>query len=164
MRRTLAVPLLLCGLVLGACSSGGSSEESLGGSSSEGPTSSPSSPGSPGGEPSTDASGTRKAVCSKVVAGINAFNAGDFDTTIEQFRDAVPLASGALATSPSQESKLLLRAVRYYADLPADDYPEAARSSRDFQRWKSVTLTLCASGQDQLSPGPQDPEDSAIPA
>lgn len=155
MRRLLVLPLLVSGLVLGACSGGGSSEDAAGGSSSGGPTSAPSD------EPSTGAAGGREAVCSKVRAGINAYNTGDFDETIEQFRDAVPLATGARKTSPSQESTLLLRAVRYYAALPADEYADAARSSREFARWKAVTLTLCASGQDQLSPGP---EDSAIPA
>lgn len=155
MRIVLVAPVLAAGLLLTGCSSG----ESSGAAAQSG------SP-APSRAPSSGASGDvsdRDAVCRKVRAGVDAFNTGDLQSTVTDFKQAVPLAVRAQQSDPSPDSRLLLRAVRYYAALAPDAYPEAARSSLDFQRWKAVTLGLCVSGQDQLSPGP-DPEESGIPA
>lgn len=153
----LALSAVIGTLLLGGCSSG---EPSSGSSQDSGGSSRPSA--SPSDAPSSGGTG-REAVCRKVRAGVDAFNAGDLQDTVVEFKEAVPLAVRAQRQDPSRESGLLLRAVRYYAALPANDYPQAAGSSLEFQKWKAVTLGLCVSGQDQLSPGP-DPQESGIPA
>jgi hypothetical protein len=81
--------------------------------------------------------------CAEVRAGIDAFNLGDFDETIDRFRDAEPLAEAQLAADDSQAATDLLEAVRYYANLPADEYPDAAQSSADFEKYKQITLGQC---------------------
>ena len=84
--------------------------------------------------------------CDEVVRGIDAFNAGELDETVRHFELAVPLAESEADAADSRTADDLLEAVRYYADLPAEDYPEAAASSPEFARYKAITLGLCAPG------------------
>ena len=106
---------------------------------------------SPSSSTSADPAAT---ACDKVIAGINDFNAGDFEGTVEHFRAAVPLAEAE--NDGSQEATLLLMAVQYYADLAPEDYPEAARSSDDFARWKAVTLGQCTDGNPIQPPSEEE--------
>lgn len=155
MRRLAVVPLLL---VLVACGS-----EDRAPSADQTPAPSPgSSPADPPAEDPSRAPGAGPGpapattpACGVVRAGIDAFNAGDYDETVERFTEAVPLAEEQL--DGSQQSEQLLEAVEWYAALPAADYPEAAASSPQFQRYKDVTLTQCAptpDGSTQPSPPP----------
>ena len=93
--------------------------------------------------------------CDEVVQGIAAFNLGDFDETVRHFEAAVPLAEAAADEDDSPAASDLLDAVRYYAELPAEDYLEAAESSPDFAKYKAITLGQCASadGEDTDPPG-----------
>lgn len=84
------------------------------------------------------------AGCAEVRAGIDAFNNGDFEETVERFEAAVPLVEDQDNGSPAYDQ--LIEAVRWYADLPAHDYPEAAQSSADFQKYKAITLGQCVAG------------------
>ena len=79
-----------------------------------------------------------------MVLGIDAFNAGQLDETVAHFRLAVPLAEAEAASVDSRAASALVEAVHYYAELPAEDYPEAAATSPDFARYKAITLGLCA--------------------
>lgn len=81
--------------------------------------------------------------CEEVRAGIDAFNLGDYDETVDHFRKAVPLAEDQAESDDSQDAKVLVEAIRYYAELPPADYPESARSSADFARYKAITLGQC---------------------
>lgn len=98
-------------------------------------------------------------VCERVREGIDAFNLGDLDGTIGLFTDAVPLAEALADDEPSDDTALLLRAVRYYAELPAADYVEASQTAPEFLRYKEFTLTRCAY---QGPPG--EATDPAVPA
>lgn len=125
MRRAAAVwvtTILTAPIVLAGCSIVGSDD--------------PLGPGSEPAPETTDA-------CAEVRDGIDAFNLGDYDETVDHFRDAEPLAEAQLAADDSQAATDLLEAVRYYANLPADEYPEAARSSADFEKYKRITLGQC---------------------
>lgn len=93
--------------------------------------------------------------CEEVRLGIDAFNAGELDETVTHFELAVPLAESEAAAQDSRESDALLEAVRYYADLPAEDYPEAAATSPEFARYKAITLGLCAPAAPSGSPDSQ---------
>lgn len=104
--------------------------------------------------PGPDVAPASTDACAEVRAGIDAFNTGDFDETIARFRDAEPLAERQLAADDSQEATDLLEAVRYYADLPAEEYPDAARSSADFEKYKQITLGQCVPIGE---PVPEDP-------
>lgn len=77
----------------------------------------------------------------EVRAGIDAFNLGDYETTVEHFAAAVPLAEKQ--DDGSKTAADLVEAVRYYAGLEAGQYPEAARSSPDFAKYKAITLGQC---------------------
>lgn len=81
------------------------------------------------------------AACEEVRTGIDAFNLGDYDGTVEHFEAAVPLAEEQ--DDGSAEASQLVEAVRYYAALDAELYPEAARSSPEFARYKAITLGQC---------------------
>jgi hypothetical protein len=81
------------------------------------------------------------AACEEVRTGIEAFNLGDYDGTVEHFEAAVPLAEEQ--DDGSTTASELIEAVRYYATLDADAYPEAARSSPEFARYKAITLGQC---------------------
>lgn len=125
----------------------------------DGPTAAPdptrsSSSAAPG--PEVDLASTE--VCDLVRQGIDAFNTGDLDATIERFEQAEPLAEELAADEPSDDTETLLDAVRYYADLPADEYAEANESSPEFLRFKDFTLTECDYGA-----GPE-PTETGIPA
>ncbi len=89
-------------------------------------------------------SGTASSpACVEVRAGIRAFNAGDFAETVAHFEVALPLARAQARTEGSAQAEDLLEAVRYYAELAPEDYPEAARSSPEFVRYKAITLGQC---------------------
>ena len=100
-------------------------------------------------------SADRSETCAEVVAGINAFNAGDYRETVDHFVAAVPLAEAA--DDGSAAAGDLLEAVRYYAALDPEDYPEASASSPEFERWKVVTLGQCVGGADTEDPGTDGP-------
>ena len=91
--------------------------------------------------------------CEEVRTGIEAFNLGDFVGTVEHFEAAVPLAEAQ--DDGSEEAADLVEAVRYYAELDAEQYPEASRSSADFAKYKAITLGQCmpVDGEDPESPG-----------
>lgn len=90
--------------------------------------------------------------CAEVRTGIAAFNEGDYDGTVEHFEAAVPLAEGQ--DDGSAEAGDLVEAVRYYAELEAEEYPDAARSSPDFAKYKAITLGQCMPvGSEPESPG-----------
>lgn len=151
--------LLVAGLlvVLGACAS----EDRAVPAPSPGPASSPSAgpsqrDPSEGGAPGRGSTGRGDdETCAQVRAGIEAFNQGDYDETVARFEEAVPLADAAQDDSAS--ASLLAQAVHYYADLAPADYAEASRSSDDFEKYKQITLSLCADG---LEP----PSDPGVPA
>ena len=139
--RALAVALLLA--ATSACSIGNQDPESV-------PTPSPSAPeSSPESSPdSSDPSESGSAAagspaCVEVREGIKAFNAGDYPVTVAHFKVALPLARAQADVSGSSEADDLLEAVRYYARLAPADYPEAARSSPEFAKYKSITLGQC---------------------
>ena len=130
------------------------------GSDDDGPTAAPDPTGSassaaPG--PEVDLASTD--VCDLVRQGIDAFNVGDLDGTIDLFEEAEPLAEDLAADEPSDDTETLLDAVRYYAELPADEYAEANESSPEFLRFKDFTLVECAYGA-----GPGVPTDTGVPA
>lgn len=106
----------------------------------------------------TSASDPDTRACDEVVAGIDAFNVGDLDETVRHFELAVPLAEAEAAADDSEAAAALLDAVRYYAELPAEDYPEAASSSPEFARNKAITLGLCEYDGPPQAPG-ESPSD-----
>ncbi|PKH39049.1 hypothetical protein SAMN05192575_103256 [Nocardioides alpinus] len=79
--------------------------------------------------------------CEEVRTGIDAFNLGDFDETVERFEAALPLAEEQ--DDGSTRARELVEAVRYYAELDAEAYPEAARTSPEFAKYKAITLGQC---------------------
>lgn len=139
-------PLLVLGV---GCSEGGTSEESRQVTIPPSDTKpSPAAPASP------DQGNT---ACDEVVAGIDDFNAGDFEGTVAHFEAAVPLAENEAEANPGQAADDLLEAVRYYADLAPDDYTQASVSSSEFAKYKAITLEQCASGG-----SPQDDDGGAV--
>lgn len=82
--------------------------------------------------------------------GINAFNAGDFSITVDQFRKALPLAKAQVEADPSEAAADLYEAVSYYAELAPEDYPQSAASSPEFSKYKAITLGQCVSGEKPL--------------
>ena len=134
--RIVAIVLTL--LLLGACS-GGSNEPNEAMNGQETPE-------------ATDA-------CTQVRAGIDAFNAGDYDETVDRFREALPLAEDQARSDDSQEAADLLEAVQYYADLEAGMYPDAARTSPDFEKYKQITLGQCGPIE---QPDPDDVEKPGV--
>lgn len=79
--------------------------------------------------------------CDEVRAGIDAFNTGGYAETVEHFRAALPLAEKQ--DDGSALASQLIEAVRYYAELEAGLYPDAARSSPQFAKYKAITLGQC---------------------
>ena len=134
------VALLVVALA-GGCS--GSSDRSDGPSG----TTTTSSPRS-GGTPVIDSE-----ACAEVRSGIDAFNLGDFDETVEHFEEALPLAQKQ--DDGSTQASQLIEAVRYYAQLDAELYLEASQSSPEFAKYKAITLGQCVSveGEEPESPG-----------
>jgi hypothetical protein len=149
--RLLLASVLLLGTT--ACSSGGESpragsEDSS--SSSTSPTPAPTP--APSLSPAPDVSGTR--ACAEVRAGINAFNAHDYRSTVAHFRLALPLARSQAEATPSEAAEDLVEAVGYYARLAPPDYPESARSSEDFATYKTITLAQCVTVGRPLTDAP----------
>ena len=108
----------------------------------------------PSANPSEDAAAVVDSpACTEVRAGIDAFNQGDFDGTVEHFEAALPLAEEQ--DDGSAAAGQLVDAVRYYAELRPGRYPDAARSSPDFARNKAITLGQCmpVDYEDAESPG-----------
>ncbi len=147
MRLILTAVLLLgLGFGLSACSVG---QESPATDPTRQPTASPSEPdsapdsGAPdsGAPAQPDASDTK--ACVEVRAGIDAFNARDYQGTAGRFRLAVPLAQAQARTDPSRAADDLLEAVTYYAELAPKDYPQSAASSPEFAKYKAITLGQC---------------------
>lgn len=85
--------------------------------------------------------------CEGVRAGIAAFNEQDYAGTVEEFADAEEPAKAFAAKTDSNNAEDLLEAVTYYAELAPDDYAEAARSSKDFAKYKAITLGQCTDGK-----------------
>lgn len=81
--------------------------------------------------------------CVEVRAGIDAFNNHDFQGTQAHFKRAEVFAKLYYKKAQGAGSSTLLQAVDYYAHLPPKAYPEAARSSADFARFKAITLGQC---------------------
>jgi hypothetical protein len=142
-----AITLVALALTFSAC--GSDSPEALGSAQQLTPDSAPDAGPDAGSQPADPG----RSACEEVVAGINAFNAGDFDETVARFEQAVPLAEAEDAAAGTLASADLLEAVRYYAELAPEDYPEASLTSRDFATYKAITLGQCLSGQ---GPGPDD--------
>ena len=92
-------------------------------------------------EPEEDVPVVDSEACEEVRTGIDAFNEGDFEATVEHFTAAVPLAEDR--DDGSQAAGDLVDAVHYYADLAPADYSEAARSSSEFLKYKNITLGQC---------------------
>ncbi len=134
MRLLLAL-VLVAGL--GACSA---EPESPGAESTRKATPSPSAP-EPGAPVQPDARDS--PACAEVRAGIDAFNTGDYQETVKHFRLAQPLSRSQARTAPSQGAEDLVEAVNYYARLAPEDYPESARSSVEFAKYKAITLGQC---------------------
>ena len=100
-----------------------------------------SDPGASRTTPQPDVPVVDSAACEEVRTGIEAFNLGDYDGTVEHFEAAVPLAEEQ--DDGSAKASQLIEAVRYYAALDAEAYPEAARSSPEFAKYKAITLGQC---------------------
>ena len=107
----------------------------------------------PSATPSEDAATVVDSpACAEVRAGIDAFNEGDFEGTVEHFEDALPLAEAQ--DDGSAAAGQLVDAVRYYAELRPGRYLEAARSSRQFAKYKTITLGQCRpAGDESDDPG-----------
>ena len=91
--------------------------------------------------------------CEEVRTGIEAFNLGDYDGRVEHFEAALPLALEQ--DDGSTMASELIEAVRYYAALDAELYPEAARTSPEFATYKAITLGQCmpVGREESESPG-----------
>lgn len=100
-----------------------------------------SEPGAGQAPPAPDVPVVDSQACEEVRTGIEAFNVGDYDGTVEHFEDAVPLAEAQ--DDGSTAARQLVEAVSYYATLDAEAYPEAARSSPEFAKYKAITLGQC---------------------
>lgn len=125
-------PTLMIGLALLAGCSGGSSSES----------------------PAVASTPSAAGACDEVRAGIDAFNLGDYVETIDHFRKAIPLAVDQAKGDGSKKAADLVEAIKYYADLDPEAYPEAARSSADFAKYKGITLGQCVPVGQPTDEGP----------
>lgn len=101
---------------------------------------------------SGDAAVVASEACDEVRAGIDAFNVGEFDETVKHFQAALPLAEEQ--DDGSVLASQLIEAVRYYAELDAELYPNAARSSPEFAKYKAITLGQCVAGDDETPESP----------
>jgi len=111
----------------------------------------PETPSAPSPRPG-DVAVVDSEACEEVRTGIEAFNVGAFDETVEHFEEALPLAEEQ--DDGSVLASQLIEAVRYYAELDAELYPEAARSSPDFARYKAITLGQCMPRTDESPESP----------
>ena len=85
--------------------------------------------------------------CAEVRLGIDEFNRDDYAGTVEHFVKARKTAKVYATVNEEPEADALLDAVEYYANLAPENYPEAARSSENFARNKTITLEQCASDE-----------------
>lgn len=150
--KALGALVLLVALALTACSNGDEATDP----NRERPLVPSASASLSGG---SDADLASTDVCGLVRDGIDAFNVGNLEKTIATFEDAIPLAEDLARDQPSQDTKTLLDAVRYYAGIPAKDYVGESQSSTEFLRFKDFTLDRCAYGGPPL-----EATDPAIPA
>lgn len=93
------------------------------------------------------ASEAMSQTCEEVRLGIDEFNRDDYAATVEHFVKAKVPAKVYARVNEEPEADALLDAIEYYANLPAEKYPEAARSSENFARNKTITLEQCASDE-----------------
>jgi hypothetical protein len=155
--RTLVVATVTAVVVAltGGCSrdgdSNGSGDRQGTGSIDDSTPPDPDTPATPAPE-SGDARVVDSQACEEVRAGIEAFNVGEFDETVKHFQAALPLAEEQ--DDGSVMASQLIEAVRYYAELDAELYPYAARSSPEFAKNKAITLGQCVAGADQTSEPP----------
>jgi hypothetical protein len=94
--------------------------------------------------------------CAEVRLGIDEFNRDDYAGTVEHFVKARTPAKVYAKVNEEPEADALLDAVEYYANLAPENYPEAARSSENFARNKTITLEQCAS-DDPIDADPPTP-------
>ena len=93
--------------------------------------------------------------CAEVRAGIDEFNAQDFDAPSRTSARPCRSPRTRPTTTRPPQAEDLLEAVRYYADLAPEDYLEASASSPEFAKYKAITLGQCASpAGPSESPGP----------
>lgn len=95
----------------------------------------------------TSAAEAVQQTCAEVRAGIDEFNRHDYAATVKHFQKAKAPAKIYAKVNPEPEADALLDAVEYYANLAPEKYAEAARSSENFARNKTITLTQCASDE-----------------
>ncbi|MCW2846645.1 MAG: hypothetical protein JWR90_619 [Marmoricola sp.] len=136
MRLLIAILLMAA---LTACSDGSNDGPSPSAHATRKP--SPSAPESPS-PAQPDASGTK--ACAEVRAGIDAFNAHEYASTVAHFKLALPLAKSQFRAKPAGAAEDLVEAVTYYAVLAPEDYPVSALSSSQFAKYKAITLGQCA--------------------
>ena len=97
------------------------------------------------------ASAAKSQTCAEVKAGVDSFNDGDYSGTVTHFKKAIEPATLFAKTTKASDADDLLNAVRYYAGLQPREYPEAARTSSDFAKYKAITLGLCVPVDDPES-------------
>jgi len=155
--RTFVVTVAVVALA-GGCAGYGDSEES---DDRQGlgtfDQSTPSGPGTTGAPPprSEEPAVIDSEACEEVRIGIEAFNVGEFDETVAHFEEALPLAEEQ--DDGSAVAGQLVEAVRYYAELDAEDYPKASRSSPEFAKYKAITLGQCVSGVVEVPESSESP-------
>jgi hypothetical protein len=93
------------------------------------------------------ASEAMSRTCAEVRAGIDEFNRHDYAATVDHFVKARKTAKIYARVNEEPEADALLDAVEYYANLAPSKYPDAARSSENFARNKTITLDQCASDE-----------------
>jgi predicted small lipoprotein YifL len=93
--------------------------------------------------PAKTEAGTQAQTCAEVQLGIDAFNDQDYVGTMKHFKRAEVYAKVHAREWGGAEAAALLQAVDYYAHLPPEAYPNAARTSVDFQRFTVPTLSQC---------------------
>ncbi len=98
----------------------------------------------------------QQKTCSQVREGVDAFNSNDYEETVAYFKKAIDPATAFAKKSSSTVADDLLNAVRYYAGLQPSDYPEAARTSSDFAKYKTITLGQCVPPGQPGDPGQPD--------
>ena len=151
---TVAVLAFAGGCAIGGDSEGSNDRQSPGLVDEPTPSESaapdaPSSPASPSDRPAASDS----EACEEVRLGIDAFNVGEFAETVEHFEKALPLAEEQ--DDGSAQAGELVEAVSYYAELDAEDYPEASLTSPEFAKSKAITLgQACPVQASRLTSGP----------
>ena len=105
-----------------------------------------------GGDAEEEAKKAGERTCSLVRSGVAAFNEEDYDVTVQKFRDAIEPAKDYAALSDEVLADDLLEAVRYYADLPTDQYRRAFETSPEFKKYQVITLGQCGDAEPDDSP------------